>query len=61
VVVCLKQGADLHTAQPMPLPFTVSSCFSEIQIGLPYWYRLTWVVLDKGPLNGCVCVGSDGS
>jgi len=21
---------------------------------LPFWYRLTWVVLDKGPLNGCV-------
>ena len=20
------------------------------------WYRLTWVVLHKGPLNGCVCV-----
>ena len=23
---------------------------------LPYWYRLTLVVLEKGPLNGCVCV-----
>ena len=23
---------------------------------LPFWYRLTWVVLDKEPLNGCVCV-----
>jgi len=25
---------------------------------LPFWYRLTWVVLEKGPLNGwkCVCV-----
>jgi len=22
---------------------------------LPFWYRLTPVVLDKGPLNGCVC------
>ena len=22
----------------------------------PFWYRLTWVVPDKGPLNGCVCV-----
>jgi len=26
---------------------------------LPFWYRLTRVVLDKGPLNGCVCVFSD--
>ena len=23
---------------------------------LPFWYQLTWVVLKKGPLNGCVCV-----
>jgi len=23
---------------------------------LPFWYRLTWVVPDRGPLNGCVCV-----
>ena len=23
---------------------------------LPFWYRLTQVVLDKGPLNGCVCM-----
>ena len=23
----------------------------------PFWYRLTWVVLEKGPLNGCVCKG----
>ena len=39
----------------MPLPLTVS-CFSKIQIGLPFWYRLTRVVPDKGPLNGCVSV-----
>ena len=39
MVVCLEQGADLleqgadlHTAQLMPLPLTVS-CFSKIQIG----------------------------
>ena len=23
---------------------------------LPFWCQLTQVVLDKGPLNGCVCV-----
>ena len=21
----------------------------------PFWYRPTWLVLEKGPLNGCVC------
>jgi len=51
VVFCLERGADLHTAQLMPLPLTVY-CFSKIQIGLPFWYWLTRAVLDKGPLNG---------
>jgi len=37
----------------MPLPLIVS-CFSKIQIGLPFWYRLTRVVPNKGPLNGYV-------
>ena len=55
MVICLERCVDLHMAQLMPLPLTVS-CFSKIQIGLPFWYRLTWVVPDKGPLNGCVCV-----
>jgi len=55
MVICLERGADLHLVQLMPLPLTVS-CFSKIQIGLPFWYRLTWVVPEKGPLNGCVCV-----
>jgi len=32
VWLCLEQGADLHMAQLMPLPLTVS-CFSKIQIG----------------------------
>ena len=31
MVVCLEQGADLHMAQLMPLPLTVT-CFSKIQI-----------------------------
>jgi len=35
VVICLEQGADLHMAQLMPLPLTVS-CFSKIQIGLTF-------------------------
>jgi len=35
MVICLERGADLHMAQLMPLPLTVS-CFSKIQIGLPF-------------------------
>jgi len=30
--ICLGRGADLHMAQQMPLPLTVSCC-SKIQIG----------------------------
>jgi len=32
MVICLELGADLHMAQLMPRPLTVS-CFSKIQIG----------------------------
>ena len=35
MVICLEQGADLHTAQLMPLPLTVS-CFSKIPIGFTF-------------------------
>ena len=35
VVICLERGADLHMAQLMPLPLTIS-CFSKIQIGLTF-------------------------
>ena len=35
MVICLEQGADLHKAQLMPLPVTVS-CFSKIQIGFAF-------------------------
>ena len=55
VVICLERGADLRMAQLMPLPLTVS-CFTKIQTGLPFWYLLTRVVPEKGPLNVCVCV-----
>jgi len=51
VVICLERGTDLHMTQLMPLLLTVS-CFSKIKIGLPFWYRLTRVVPEKGPLNG---------
>ena len=35
MVVCLERGADLHMAQLMPLPLTVS-CSSKIQIGFTF-------------------------
>ena len=34
-LICLERGADLHMAQLMPLPLSIS-CFSKIQIGLTF-------------------------
>ena len=35
MVICLERGADLHMAQRMLLPLTVS-CFTKIQIGFTF-------------------------
>jgi len=54
VVICLERGANcLHMVQLMPLhPQTPSSLASfESRLVLPFWYRLTQVVLEKRPLN----------
>ena len=58
MVICLERGADLHMAQRMPLPLTVS-CFSKIQMGFTFLVpahpgspgkrAVKWV---------CVCVAS---
>jgi len=55
VVICLERRADLHIAQLMSLPLTVS-CFSKIQIGFAFL-----VPADLGPgqravKRVCVCV-----
>ena len=62
MVICLERGADLHMAQLMPLPLTVS-CSVKSRLVLPFWYLLTWVVPEKGPplnacthVRACVCV-----
>jgi len=55
MVICLERGADLHMAQPMPLPLTLS-CFSKIQIGFTFLILAHPGSPGQGPLNGCVCV-----
>ena len=56
MAICLECSADLHMAQLMPLPLTVS-CFSKTQIGF------TFLVPDHPGSPGqravkrvCVCV-----
>ena len=53
MVICLERGADL------PSRFhchSLSLASAKSRLVLPFWYRLTRVVLDKGPLNRCVYV-----
>ena len=55
MVICLERGADLHMAQLMPQPLTVCYVASvKSRLVLPFWYWLTWIVPEKGPLNGFV-------
>ena len=35
MAICMEHSADLHMAQLIPLPLTVS-CFSKIQIGFTF-------------------------
>jgi len=48
----LERGADLHTAQLMPLPLTVSF-LRKIQIGFTFLVPAHLGSPGKGPLNGC--------
>ena len=54
VAICLELGADLHMAQLMPLPLTVS-CFSKIQIGFAFLVPAHPGSPGKGAVK-CVCV-----
>jgi len=55
MVICLERGADLHMAQLMLLPLTVS-CFSKIQIGFTVLVPAHLGSPGKGLLKVCVCV-----
>ena len=35
---------------------SLSLASEKSRLVLPFWYRLTWVIPEKGPLNGCVCL-----
>ena len=56
MVICLERGADLHMAQLMPLPLTVS-CFSKIQIGFTFLVPAHLSSSGKRAVKRvCVCV-----
>ena len=53
LVICLESGADLHMPSWCHC-HSLSLAPVKSRLVLPIWYRLTRVVPDKGPLNGCV-------
>ena len=56
MVICLERGANLHIAQLMPLPLTVS-CFSKIQIGFTFLVPAHLGIPRKRAVKRvCVCV-----
>ena len=60
MVICLERGADLHMAQRFYC-HSLSLAAVKSRLVLPFWYRLTRVVPDKGPLNVCVCVSPNSN
>ena len=58
MVVCLERGADLHMAQLMPLPLTVS-CSSKIQIGFTFLVPAYPGCPGKEAVKGCSCSSSN--
>jgi len=59
----VEQGADcLHMVQLMPLPSKTPSSLAlfKSRLVLPFWYRLSQVVLEKRLLNGCSISGGGG-
>ena len=56
MVISLERGADLHMPSWCHC-HSLSLASVKSRSVLPFWYRLTRIVPEKGPLNGmCVCV-----
>ena len=54
MVTYLRQGAEMHTSWPgWRHYYSLSLAPVNPDWFLPFWYQLTRVVPDKGPLNGC--------
>jgi len=56
MVICLERGADLHMAQLLPLPLTIS-CSNKIQIGFAFLVPAhLGSPIQRAVKRTCVCV-----
>ena len=58
VLAWLSVWSEVQTSMRPSWCHCHSLSFASVKsrLVLPFWYRLTWLFLDKEPLNGCVCV-----
>ena len=62
MVICQEQGANDLQNGPADATATQSSLASlKSRLVLPFWCRLTQVVLEKRLLNGCISVPTPNS
>ena len=63
VLVWLSVWSNVHTCIWPSLCHCHSLSLASVKsrLVLPFWCRLTWVVPEKGPLNGCVSNGFDSA
>ena len=54
MVISMEWGTDLRPTWCHCHSLSLASVKSRLV--LPFWYWLTWIVPEKGPLNVCVCV-----
>ena len=56
MVICLERCADFCIWPSWCHCHSLSLASVKSRLVLPFWYQLTWVITEKGPLKGCVCV-----
>jgi len=56
VLAWLSVWSEVQTCICSSWCHSLSLASVKSRLVLPFWYWLTWVVLEKGPLNGSVCV-----
>jgi len=52
----VSESSTLTTQLPSLGYTCIKFGYCQLEVLVVIWYRLTWIVLEEGPLNGGVCV-----